>query len=100
MQVYRVALRTGIFETRPGYFFLERYYDAYKAVLEAPSLRHVRSFVPAGSTVIDVGAHCGFQTKHFGAWVGPQGRVIAIEPEPTNFAASLADPVGPVSALL
>jgi FkbM family methyltransferase len=86
MRMYRTVLHTGLFETRLGYYALERCYDVYKAILEAPSLRHIRPFVPAGSTVIDVGAHCGYHTKRFGTWVGPRGRVIAIEPEPVNFA--------------
>jgi FkbM family methyltransferase len=36
--------------------------------------------------VIDVGANIGFFALRFGEWVGPDGRVIAIEPEKRNMA--------------
>jgi FkbM family methyltransferase len=85
LAAYRVLLRTGLLETRPGYAVFERVYDLYKAVLEASSLRHVRDYVRPGSRIVDVGAHVGFFTQRFAAWVGPGGRVIALEPEPVNF---------------
>jgi FkbM family methyltransferase len=86
LAAYRVVVRTGILETQTGYALFERLYDKYKLVYEAACLKHVRSYVTAGSTVVDVGAHVGFFTQTLGAWVGPQGRVLAIEPEPVNFA--------------
>jgi FkbM family methyltransferase len=85
LAAYRGLLRTGLLETRAGYAAFERIYDLYKAALEASSLRHVRDYVRPGSTVIDVGAHVGFFTERFARWVGPEGRVIALEPEPVNF---------------
>jgi FkbM family methyltransferase len=39
-----------------------------------------------GRTVWDVGAHVGYHTLAFAARVGPQGRVIAFEPNPCNAA--------------
>jgi FkbM family methyltransferase len=42
----------------------------------------LRPYVPAGTTVIDVGAHIGTHTLAFAQWVG-SGSVIAVEPQPT-----------------
>jgi FkbM family methyltransferase len=39
-----------------------------------------------GDTAFDVGAHCGVSTYHFSKLVGPTGRVVAFEPDPTNYA--------------
>ena len=39
----------------------------------------------AGDTVFDIGAHCGVSTYHLAQSVGPQGRVVAFEPDPGNF---------------
>lgn len=86
LAAYRVLLlRTGVLETRAGYAVFERVYDLYKAGLEASSLRHARAYVRPGSRVVDAGAHVGFFTQRFAGWVGPEGRVIALEPEPVNF---------------
>ena len=40
-----------------------------------------------GDTLIDIGANVGTETLLFGKIVGPEGRVIAFEPEPRLFAA-------------
>ena len=40
----------------------------------------------AGDLVFEVGAHCGVSTYHFSKMVGPEGKVIAFEPDPLNFA--------------
>jgi FkbM family methyltransferase len=82
---YRMVLRTGLLDTSWGYFAFERCYDLYKARLEAGSLAHVRPFVVEGSTAVDVGAHVGFFTERFARWVGAEGHVVAIEPEPINY---------------
>jgi len=39
-----------------------------------------------GDTAFDVGAYCGVFTKELSKRVGLQGRVIAFEPDPQNFA--------------
>jgi FkbM family methyltransferase len=37
-----------------------------------------------GDLVYEIGAHCGVSTYHFAKMVGPEGRVIAFEPDPVN----------------
>jgi FkbM family methyltransferase len=44
-----------------------------------------KNVVQPGFTVIDIGAHIGYFTRLFSELVGPSGRVIAFEPDPTNF---------------
>lgn len=44
----------------------------------------VGPLVPAGSTVLDVGAHVGYAALRFGDWVGPTGRVVCFEPVPAH----------------
>jgi hypothetical protein len=39
----------------------------------------------SGDLVFDMGAHCGVSTYHLSKLVGPQGNVIAFEPDPVNF---------------
>lgn len=39
----------------------------------------------AGDLVFEIGAHCGVSTYHFAKLVGPEGKVIAFEPDPVNF---------------
>jgi FkbM family methyltransferase len=40
-----------------------------------------------GDTVFDIGAYCGVFTFALSQAVGPQGKVIAFEPDPLNFAS-------------
>ncbi len=85
LAAYRVLLRTGFLETRAGYAVFERAYDLYKDRFESAFLRHVSPYVRPGSRVVDVGAHVGFFTQRFATWVGAEGSVTALEPEPVNF---------------
>ena len=39
----------------------------------------------SGDLVFDMGAHCGVSTYHLSKLVGPEGSVIAFEPDPVNF---------------
>jgi len=41
--------------------------------------------ITAGDWVVDVGANVGHYTKRFSDLVGPEGRVIAVEPVPETF---------------
>lgn len=45
----------------------------------------IRCEVNPGDFVIDIGAHVGTFTLTLASAVGPSGKVIAFEPEPTNF---------------
>ena len=82
---YRVATDSGVLRLPGMRTLYEASYGLYKRFVEAPSVELLRSQVPPGTTVIDVGANIGFFTRYFAAWTGPAGRVIAIEPESTNF---------------
>jgi FkbM family methyltransferase len=82
---YAGLQRTGIFRTTLGAAIFDRAYAVYKATIEARSLRYLQRFVPAGSSVVDVGANIGTFTLQFAEWTQKHGRVIAIEPENVNF---------------
>lgn len=84
-RAYRAAVDAGFLKTAVGVRLYESAYSLYKGRLEAPWAGLLRPFVPAGSTAVDVGANIGFFTRRFARWVGPEGRVVAIEPEPANF---------------
>ena len=67
-----------------------------------PWIRHYRSWEPElasclrsllvpGMTFVDIGAHVGYHTLLASDAVGPSGRVVALEPEPNNFALLLAN---------
>jgi FkbM family methyltransferase len=44
------------------------------------------TLIKPGDTVVDVGANIGLHTLHLSRAVGPNGRVLAFEPDPSNFA--------------
>ncbi len=52
----------------------------------APVVEMLRAHVRPGMTVADIGANIGFMAVHAGDAVGPDGTVLAFEPEPKNFA--------------
>lgn len=45
----------------------------------------VRALVPEGGQVLDVGANVGYLTGLFARWVGPSGKVVAVEPIPDTY---------------
>jgi FkbM family methyltransferase len=47
----------------------------------------IRESVPSGGTFVDIGANIGSYALWAALQVGPRGRVLAYEAEPTNFAA-------------
>ena len=55
-------------------------------------LSFLRQLVPQGATAVDVGAYIGTHTLALAQFVGPAGRVVAIEPQAPSFAL-LADNV-------
>jgi FkbM family methyltransferase len=53
---------------------------------EKPWTAWLRRAVARGTWAVDVGANIGYVTALLGELVGPEGRVLAIEPDPDNFA--------------
>ena len=49
---------------------------------EPNSWRAVEKHLSAGATFVDIGAHIGYYTLKAAVVVGPQGRIIAVEPNP------------------
>lgn len=54
------------------------------AQFEPSSVKAIRAAVCQGDHVLDVGANIGFFSTLLSRWVGDEGRVLAIEPEPEN----------------
>lgn len=54
------------------------------AQFEPAAVRAIRAAVGKGDQVLDVGANIGFFSTLLSRWVGEDGRVLAIEPEPEN----------------
>ena len=52
---------------------------------EEEELRHFSQNCHPGMGVLDIGANVGFWTALAARLVGPQGRVLAFEPDPSNF---------------
>jgi FkbM family methyltransferase len=87
LRLYERAANAGVFDHAITRRAFESVYLAYKRLLEAGPVGRLQAFVEPGSTVVDVGANIGFFALRFGRWVGPAGRVVAIEPEARNVAA-------------
>ncbi len=62
-------------------FELRHWTDTYEPAVWERVMGEVRQ----GDTIADVGAFLGFYTFAFARRVGPQGRVVAFEPDPQNF---------------
>ena len=45
-----------------------------------------KKIIRPGMTVLDIGGHIGYFTRLFSRLTGPTGRVVAFEPDPSNFA--------------
>jgi FkbM family methyltransferase len=84
LRLYERAHTAGLLDRPVTRRAFESGYLAYKRLIEAGPVSPLQPFATAGSTVIDVGANIGFFTLRFARWVGPGGRVIAIEPEKRN----------------
>jgi FkbM family methyltransferase len=75
---------------------LRRFYYGYQIRRHAfetgePEFLCLGSMISAGDWVIDIGANIGHYTKKSSDLVGPQGRVIAVEPVPATFALLAAN---------
>lgn len=86
LSLYRLGQATGVLSTSWGRCVFDRVYTGYKTLLEAPHISLLSTLVAPGTHIIDVGAFHGFFTIKFGQWVSKPGKVIAIEPEPENYA--------------
>lgn len=84
LAAYRLVRRSGVLDTRLGQRGFFAAYDFYKSALEATEAAALHQWVRPGSWVVDVGANVGFFTRRFAAWVGDEGKVLAIEPETRN----------------
>ncbi len=66
---------------------LRRWHYARKlaAAGPEPEMAFLKYLIPAGSTVLDLGANFGLYTRFLAEAVGPSGRVHAVEPVPATF---------------
>ena len=87
--VYNLAFSSGFVGTRLGRFLYKHSYFFYKRHLEAGSVKQLRKLVEPGSWVVDVGANIGFFSVLFCQWISDGGQLIALEPEPRNYAMLL-----------
>jgi FkbM family methyltransferase len=104
VQLFGLATRFGVHHLPMFDRVFLLFYAEYKRYFEAGPIERLRAFVPDGSVVIDVGANVGFFAVRFAEWVGPDGKVIAIEPEDQNYnrlvaALKRADLLGRVETL-
>ena len=53
---------------------------------EAAIVRYLDHCLAPGDLVVDGGAHIGYHSLHMARAVGSNGRVLAFEPDPANFA--------------
>jgi FkbM family methyltransferase len=86
LSLYRLGKHSGVFSTSLGRSIFERAYSLYKTTFEAPYVEELQKWVRPGTMVVDVGAFIGFFSHRFAQWVSGSGRVLALEPEPDNFA--------------
>jgi FkbM family methyltransferase len=66
-------------------------YPAFRLALllgrfEPETVAHVRQVLKKGDVAVDVGAHVGYYTRLFSELVGPEGLVVAVEPDPQNLS--------------
>ncbi|GAB4482896.1 MAG: FkbM family methyltransferase [Anaerolineae bacterium] len=67
-----------------------REWNLYRTgVFEPHTLAAIRAHTPRGSYAVDIGANVGLITLALSAAVGPEGRVLALEPSPTVHARLL-----------
>jgi FkbM family methyltransferase len=60
-------------------------YGFYKAWSDREERALFQRIVKPGMTVLDVGANIGIYTRFFASLVGPNGKIVAFEPEARNF---------------
>ena len=76
-------LSAPVFYFAPNWYF--RFYSAYKKRTDSAKIKLISQYIKPGDTILDIGAHIGFYSKLFSSFVGPNGKVLAFEPDPVNF---------------
>ncbi len=79
-----LILRVGEKLSRHAYFLYKPLYSVYKGITDRQARKLIRKSVRKDMTVVDVGANIGIYTRFLCQVVGPSGKVIAVEPSPTN----------------
>jgi hypothetical protein len=59
--------------------------------IEPATIKLFSQILKSGDTYVDVGAHVGYQTLVARHYIGAEGRVIAIDPQPYNCAKILTN---------
>ncbi|MDE3046022.1 MAG: FkbM family methyltransferase [Verrucomicrobiota bacterium] len=83
---YQIYSVTGL-----GSFYLDNKSDTIKDILkrnlqwDTTAIALIQRYAKPGTVVIDVGAHIGTLTLCLSKAVGPQGQVLAFEPQPKIF---------------
>ena len=83
---YSVAVVQG-----QGKFYIDPIPDCIKGFLrdgnvwEPHIIKLLRQHVKKGTVAVDIGAHIGTHTVRMAKFVGPTGKVVAIEPHPKHF---------------
>ena len=88
VHAYALARRARLLG-RPWFDALfSRSYFVYKRLVEDPfhALLRSRPELLRGGHVVDVGANIGYHARLFARGLDPGWMVVAIEPEPRNFA--------------
>lgn len=76
--------RLGLFNDPLSKWLFAKLFEHYKLAIESRAIVHAMKLIAPGSTVVDVGANVGILTLPFAKRVGPTGKVVAIEPDPSN----------------
>jgi FkbM family methyltransferase len=77
IRVGRLRLWVDLRDSLGEYFYIHQKYEPFETLL-------VEQMIKPGMTIVDIGAHIGYYTTLFAMWTGAEGRVIAIEPDPSN----------------
>lgn len=56
----------------------------FRGIYEPETTRVLRTFLRPGDAAIDIGCNCGVVTLEMATCVGPNGRVVAIDPAPAS----------------
>lgn len=70
-----VDLRNGLGQ----YYYIHQQYESFETCL-------IEQVARPGTTVVDIGANVGYYTLVLAKQIGPAGKVIAIEPDPSNMS--------------